>query len=59
MAMGDDHSGESSTVLHQSDLAMIDAGMPILSPACARILDYGYYGFALSRYSGLWVGLKL
>ena len=59
MAMGDDHSGESSTVLHQSDLAMIDAGMPILSPAGVQeILDYGYYGFALSRYSGLWVGLK-
>ena len=59
MAMGDDHTGESSTVLHQSDLAMIDAGMPILSPAGVKeILDYGYYGFALSRYSGLWVGLK-
>ena len=59
MAMGDDHTGESSTVLHQSDLAMIDAGMPILSPAGVQeILDYGYYGFALSRYSGLWVGLK-
>ena len=59
MAMGDDHSGESSTVLHQSDFAMIDAGMPILSPAGVQeILDYGYYGFALSRYSGLWVGLK-
>ena len=59
MAMGDDNTGESSTVLHQSDLAMIDAGMPILSPAGVQeILDYGYYGFALSRYSGLWVGLK-
>ena len=59
MAMGDDHTGESSTVLHQSDLAMIDAGMPILSPAGVQeILDYGYYGFALSRHSGLWVGLK-
>ncbi|NCX28454.1 MAG: indolepyruvate ferredoxin oxidoreductase family protein, partial [Rhodobacterales bacterium] len=59
MAMGDDHSGESSTVLHQSDLALIDAGMPILSPAGVQeILDYGHYGFALSRFSGLWVGLK-
>ena len=59
MAMGDDHSGESSTVLHQSDLALIDAGMPILSPAGVQeILDFGYYGFALSRFSGLWVGLK-
>ncbi|MEJ6394480.1 indolepyruvate ferredoxin oxidoreductase family protein [Gymnodinialimonas sp. 2305UL16-5] len=59
MAMGDDHTGESSTVCHQSDWAMIDAHMPVLSPAGVQeILDYGAYGYALSRYSGLWVGLK-
>ena len=29
MAMGDDHTGESSTVLHQSDWAMIDARFPL------------------------------
>ena len=33
--------------------------MPILSPAGVQeILDYGLYGFALSRYAGVWVGLK-
>ncbi len=32
MAMGDDHTGESSTTLHQSDWAMVDAYMPIVSP---------------------------
>ncbi|MCV6584654.1 MAG: indolepyruvate ferredoxin oxidoreductase family protein [Marinibacterium sp.] len=59
MAMGDDHTGESSTVLHQSEWALIDAYMPILSPAGVQeILDYGIYGFALSRFCGLWVGLK-
>ena len=59
MAMGDDHTGESSTVLHQSEFAMIDTYMPVLSPAGVQeILDYGLYGWALSRYSGLWVGLK-
>ncbi|KIN61343.1 Indolepyruvate ferredoxin oxidoreductase [Sulfitobacter noctilucae] len=59
MAMGDDHTGESSTVLHQSEFAMIDAYMPVVSPAGVQeILDYGIYGWALSRYSGLWVGLK-
>ncbi|KAG1649420.1 hypothetical protein GQR58_029021 [Nymphon striatum] len=59
MAMGDDHTGESSTTLHQSDWAMVDAYMPVLSPAGVQeILDYGLYGWALSRFSGLWVGLK-
>ncbi|MEM1073842.1 MAG: indolepyruvate ferredoxin oxidoreductase family protein [Pseudomonadota bacterium] len=59
MAMGDDHTGESSTVLHQSEMALIDAYMPIVSPAGVQeVLDYGLYGFALSRFSGLWVGLK-
>jgi indolepyruvate ferredoxin oxidoreductase len=59
MAMGDDHTGESSTVLHQSEWALMDAYMPIVSPAGVQeILDYGIYGLALSRFSGLWVGLK-
>ena len=59
MAMGDDHTGESSTVLHQSDFAMVDAYMPVLSPAGVQeVLDYSLYGWALSRYAGVWVGLK-
>ncbi|AQS46881.1 indolepyruvate ferredoxin oxidoreductase [Thioclava nitratireducens] len=59
MAMGDDHTGESSTVLHQSDWAMVDAYMPVLSPAGVQeILDFGLYGYALSRFAGVWVGLK-
>ncbi|KMW56622.1 Indolepyruvate ferredoxin oxidoreductase [Candidatus Rhodobacter oscarellae] len=60
MAMGDDHTGESSTTLHQSDWAMVDAYMPVLSPAGVQeIIGYGLYGYALSRFSGLWAGLKL
>ncbi len=59
MAMGDDHTGESSTTLHQSDWAMLDAYMPIVSPAGVQeILDYGQYAWALSRFAGVWVGLK-
>ncbi|MEZ5883174.1 MAG: indolepyruvate ferredoxin oxidoreductase family protein [Paracoccaceae bacterium] len=59
MAMGDDHTGESSTVLHQSDWAMVDAYIPVLSPAGVQeILDFGLYGYALSRFAGVWVGLK-
>ncbi|TMV08805.1 indolepyruvate ferredoxin oxidoreductase family protein [Ruegeria sediminis] len=59
MAMGDDHTGESSTVLHQSEWSLVDMYMPVVSPAGVQeILDYGIYGFALSRFAGLWVGLK-
>ena len=59
MAMGDDHTGESSTVLHQSEWALVDAYMPVVSPAGVQeILDYGVYGIALSRFASLWVGLK-
>lgn len=59
VAMGDDHTGESSTVLHQSEWALIDAYIPIVSPAGVQeILDLGIYGYALSRFSGCWVGLK-
>ena len=59
MAMGDDHTGESSTVLHQSEWALVDAYMPVVSPAGVQeIIDFGLYGYALSRFSGLWVGLK-
>ena len=59
MAMGDDHTGESSTVCHQSDWALVDAHMPVISPAGVQeILDFGLYGYALSRFAGVWVGLK-
>ncbi|MFS4437601.1 indolepyruvate ferredoxin oxidoreductase family protein [Paracoccaceae bacterium GXU_MW_L88] len=59
VAMGDDHTGESSTVLNHSEFALVDALMPILSPAGVQeILDYGVIGWELSRYCGCWVGIK-
>ena len=60
MALGDDHTGESSTVLHQSEWALVDAYMPVVSPAGVQeILDYGIYGIGLSRFAGVWTGLKV
>ena len=57
--MGDDHTCESSTTAHQSEYAFVDAMIPVLSPAGVQeILDYGLFGYALSRYAGTWVGLK-
>ncbi len=57
---GDDHSGKSSTVAHQSEQAFIHAGMPILAPATVQdVIDLGLLGWAMSRYTGLWTGFKL
>jgi indolepyruvate ferredoxin oxidoreductase len=56
---GDDHGCQSSTLAHQSEQMLAGAMMPILNPANVQeYLDYGIYGFALSRYSGCWVGFK-
>lgn len=57
---GDDHSGKSSTVAHQSERALMHAGMPILAPSNVQdVIDYGLLGFAMSRYTGLYTGFKL
>jgi indolepyruvate ferredoxin oxidoreductase len=57
--MGDDHTCESSTSAHQSEFAFVDYMIPVLNPAGVQeILDYGILGFALSRYAGVWVGIK-
>ncbi len=56
---GDDHGCVSSSMPHQSDVAFLTFMMPWLNPAnVAEYLEYGLYGFALSRYSGMWVGFK-
>ena len=55
---GDDHGCVSSSMPHQSDHAMVGWQMPIVAPAdVAEIVEFGLYGWALSRYSGAWVGL--
>ncbi|MBM3517468.1 MAG: indolepyruvate ferredoxin oxidoreductase family protein [Alphaproteobacteria bacterium] len=57
---GDDHGAASSTVAHQSEHAFIGAMIPVLHPATVQeILDYGVHGIAMSRYTGVWVALKL
>src|SRR4051794_12348892 len=57
--MGDDHTAESSTVAHQSEFHFVDVMIPILNPAGVQeILDYGLYGWAMSRFTGAWAALK-
>jgi indolepyruvate ferredoxin oxidoreductase len=56
---GDDHSCKSSTLPNQSDFAFMDAEIPVLNPAdIAELLEFGMKGFGLSRFAGLWVGMK-
>ena len=56
---GDDPGAVSSSIANQCDHAFISASIPVLAPASiAEILDYGLLGYGLSRYAGVWVGLK-
>ncbi|WND03436.1 indolepyruvate ferredoxin oxidoreductase family protein [Temperatibacter marinus] len=56
---GDDHGCVSSSMAHQSDVAFMDWFMPTLNPASiSEYIEFGLYGYALSRFSGMWVGFK-
>ncbi|MCC5986589.1 MAG: indolepyruvate ferredoxin oxidoreductase family protein [Pararhodobacter sp.] len=56
---GDDHGCVSSSMPHQSDVAFMAWFMPTLNPASvAEFLPFGEWGYALSRFSGMWVGFK-
>ena len=56
---GDDHACQSSTTAHQSEQVLIAAMIPVLNPATVQdYLDFGLVGFAMSRYSGCWIGMK-
>ncbi|WP_115682453.1 indolepyruvate ferredoxin oxidoreductase family protein [Cupriavidus taiwanensis] len=56
---GDDHVSKSSTLAHQSDHTLIACGLPVFFPSNVQdILDLGVHAFAMSRFSGLWSGMK-
>ncbi|MGX5883218.1 indolepyruvate ferredoxin oxidoreductase family protein [Burkholderia gladioli] len=56
---GDDHAAKSSTLAHQSEHLLKACGLPVLYPSNVQeYLDFGLHGWAMSRYSGLWVSLK-
>ena len=56
---GDDHGCVSSSMPHQSDFTMQAWSMPVLHPGnVAEYLEFGLYGWAMSRFSGNWVGFK-
>ena len=56
---GDDHVAKSSTAAHQSDHIFKACGLPVFFPATVQeILDLGVHAFAMSRYAGVWAGMK-
>jgi indolepyruvate ferredoxin oxidoreductase len=56
---GDDHVAKSSTAAHQSDHIFKACGLPVFFPASVQeILDLGLHAFAMSRYAGVWAGMK-
>jgi len=56
---GDDHIAKSSTAAHQSDHIFKACGLPVFFPSSVQeILDLGLHAFALSRFSGVWAGMK-
>jgi len=56
---GDDHVAKSSTAAHQSDHIFKACGFPTFFPASVQeILDLGIHAFAMSRYAGVWAGMK-
>lgn len=56
---GDDHVSKSSTAPHQSDHIFKACGLPVFFPSSVQeILDMGLHAFAMSRFSGVWSGMK-
>lgn len=59
VAYGDDHPGKSSTVAHQSEQTLSALSIPSLYPSNVKeMLEYALLAWDMSRYTGLWVGLK-
>ena len=57
---GDDHTCKSSSLPHQSEYAFVDAMIPVLNPSDVNeIVELGLLGFAMSRFSGCWIALKV
>jgi len=58
LVAGDDHACKSSSYPTQSEYAMMHLEIPVLAPASVQeLLDFGLWGWALSRYAGTWVSL--
>ncbi|WP_428119088.1 indolepyruvate ferredoxin oxidoreductase family protein [Candidatus Poriferisodalis sp.] len=60
LVAGDDPASKSSTLASESEPVLIHYQTPILYPGSVQeVIDYGRWGYELSRYSGLWTALKI
>ena len=60
LAVADDPIGKSSTLAYQSEQSLISAGIPVFYPANVDdVITLGLQAFALSRYAGICVALKI
>jgi indolepyruvate ferredoxin oxidoreductase len=60
VAVGDDHNAISSAMAHQSEQLFASFMMPVLHPSgIPEIIEYGLLAWAMSRFSGCYVGLKI
>ena len=59
VVLGDDHGCVSSSMPHQSEQVMMAWSMPVVNPAnIEEYTEFGLYGWAMSRFTGNWVGFK-
>ncbi len=60
VVVGDDHALTSTDAPAAHEYAFVEMMMPLLYPADVQdIIDYGLFGYAMSRFSGCWTGFKV
>ena len=60
VVVGDDHPLKETDAPAAHENLFVDLMMPVLYPATvAEVIEYALHGWALSRFHGGWVGLKM
>ncbi|MEM7321459.1 MAG: indolepyruvate ferredoxin oxidoreductase family protein [Actinomycetota bacterium] len=60
LVAGDDPASKSSTLTAESEFILVHFETPIFYPGSVQeVADFGRWGYALSRYSGLWSSIKI
>jgi len=60
MLVGDDQTGKSSSLCHQSEQSLVSGNVPILAPSSVHeFVPLGLHAIAMSRYSGVMTSMKI